>query len=65
VKEKPTVRPPFFGALPSDRIPKATKHVLIHSINSCKLHPRNPVSYTGEFREIFEATMYIRMFLDR
>jgi hypothetical protein len=35
VKEKPTVGSPFFGAFPSDRIPKAIKdvnvHFLIHS----------------------------------
>jgi len=65
VTEKPNVRSPFSGALSSGRMPKATKDVFIHSSNSCKLHPRNPVSCTGEFREIFDATMYIRMFLDR
>jgi len=35
VKEKPTVRSPFFGVFPSDLIPKATNYVnvrfLIHS----------------------------------
>ena len=35
VKEKPTIGSPFFGAFPSDLIPKATKDVnvrfLIHS----------------------------------
>jgi hypothetical protein len=30
VKEKPTVASPFFGAIPSDRIPKATKVVNVH-----------------------------------
>jgi hypothetical protein len=35
VKEKPTVGSPFFGAFPSDRIPRAKKdanvHFFIHS----------------------------------
>jgi hypothetical protein len=30
VKEKPTVGSPFFGAFPSDRIPKVTKVVNLH-----------------------------------
>jgi hypothetical protein len=49
VKEKPTVDFPFFGALPSDRIPKATKdvsmHILIHSGNFCKLNLRIPGTF--------------------
>ena len=69
MNEKPTVRSPFSETFPSDRNPNATKHVnvhfFIHSSNSCKLYPRNPLSYTGELRERFEVTMYIRMFLDR
>jgi hypothetical protein len=64
-KAKSNVRSPFFGVLPSDRIPKAVKHVFIHSSNSCKLHQRKSVSYNGEFRELFEDAIYIRMFLDR
>jgi hypothetical protein len=42
------------GAFPSDRIPQATKFV------SVKKFPHNsiPISYTSEFREVFEATMY-------
>jgi hypothetical protein len=30
VKEKPTVASPFLGAFPSDRIPKATKDVIVY-----------------------------------
>jgi hypothetical protein len=41
MKEKPTVGSPFFGAYPSDRIPKEMKDVnvrfFIHSGNCCKL----------------------------
>jgi hypothetical protein len=44
LKEKATVSSPFFGARPTDRIPKATKdvnvHLFIHSSNSCKSHQR-------------------------
>ena len=52
---------PFFGAFPSDRIPKATKdasvHLLIYSSNSCTLNQRIPGNYTSEFQEGFEATI--------
>jgi len=44
VKEKPAVGSPFWGAFPSDRIPKVTKDVNVrfftHSSNSCKLYQR-------------------------
>ena len=44
VKEIPTLRSLFFGAFPSDFIPKGTKDVsvnlFIHSINICKLCQR-------------------------
>jgi hypothetical protein len=67
-EEKPTLRSQFVEAFSSDLILKATKHINVHffiqSSNSCKLYPRNPVGHTGEFREISEAIMYIRMFLD-
>ena len=41
VKDKPTVGPPYFGAFPSDRVPKATRGVTAKQFhacsNSCKL----------------------------
>jgi hypothetical protein len=68
VEEKSTLGSQFFEAFSFDRILKATKHGNLHffiqSSNSCKLYLRNPVGHTGEFREISEAIMYIRMFLD-
>jgi hypothetical protein len=46
VKKKPYVGSPYFGAFPSDRIPKAMKDVnaqfSVHSSNSCRLY-RYPV----------------------
>jgi len=60
VKDKQTIGSTFFGAFPSDRMPKATKNVIsyffIHSNNYCKLQQRIPANYTSEFRELFEAT---------
>ena len=42
MKEKSSVGCPYFGAFPSDRIPRATKvvkvHFCIHSSNSYKLY---------------------------
>jgi hypothetical protein len=42
MKEKSSVDSPYFGAFPSDRIPKATKvvnvHFFIRSSNFCKLY---------------------------
>jgi hypothetical protein len=42
MKEKSSVGSPYFGAFPSDRIPRATNVVsvyfFIHSSNSCKLY---------------------------
>jgi hypothetical protein len=42
MKEKPTVGSPYFGAFPSDRVPKAMKGInvyfFIHNKNSCKLY---------------------------
>ena len=44
VTEKPTVGSTFFGAFPSDRVPRATKNVdmyfCIYSNNFCKLYQR-------------------------
>ena len=41
--------PYFFGALPSDGIPKATMdvnvHFYVHSSNSCKLYQRIPGTF--------------------
>jgi len=52
MKDKSTVGSPYFGAFPSDRIPKAIKdnndHIFIHSSNSC----------TSEFGELLEPTAY-------
>jgi hypothetical protein len=49
MKEKPTVRSPFFGAFPSDRIPKVMKDVIvyffIHNSNSCTLYQRIPGTF--------------------
>ena len=60
VKDKPTVGSLFFGAFPSDCIPKATKnvsmHFVIHSSNSSKIYQSIPVSYNSELRERFETT---------
>jgi hypothetical protein len=55
VLEKPAVGSPFFGAFPSNRIPKATKGVTVRFLLPVAI----PVNYTSEFREIFEATTYI------
>jgi len=43
---------PIFGAFPSDRVPNATKDVSEHFLAI-------PLSYTSEFQEMFEATVYI------
>ena len=63
-KEKPTVGFLFFGAFPSDCVPKATKegsaHLFIHS-NSCKLHqriPGNSWSYQVD-NELFITVVYL------
>jgi hypothetical protein len=45
-KEKPTVGSPFFGAFPSDRIPKLMNDVNVHF-----LFTTIPVNYTSELME--------------
>ena len=49
-KEKPTVRSPFFGVLPSDRIPKAPKHSLFTAAIPVNYIREVLLSYTGELR---------------
>ena len=55
LKEKATVGSPFFGAFPSDRIPKATKDVSLYFFSTIAI----PVNDTSEFREHFEAITYV------
>ena len=62
MKEKPTVGYPFFWALPSDRIPKATKFVNVHFFihNFPEISLRQRFQYiTHEFSEDSEATAYL------
>jgi hypothetical protein len=63
IKEKSTVGSPFFGALPSDCIPGATKVVNVHffmnNSNSCELHKQIRASYNSEIRELLESTTWI------
>ena len=54
MKEKTTVGSPFFGAFPSDRIPK-----LMNDVNVYFLFTAIPVNYTSELMESFEATTYV------
>ena len=67
MKRKSNVDSPFFRAFPSDRIPKATKEVSVHFfirsltfrdefVMANALAVKINVNYTGEFRELFEAT---------
>jgi len=49
VEEKPTVGSQFFGAFPSDRIPKVKKDVNVYFLFTMPI----PVNYTSEFREMF------------
>jgi hypothetical protein len=60
VKEKPNVDVSFFGSISSDGVSKETKVVNVHFFDTefWNFPPAaNPVNYTREFREIFEATM--------
>ena len=54
MKEKPTVGSPFFGAFPSDGIPKLMNDVNVHF-----LFTAIPVNYTGKLMERFETTTYM------
>ena len=64
MKEKSAVGSPFFGAFPSDCIPKATKDVnayfFIHSMNSCQICQIIYVNCTSEFPKRFEAITYLQ-----
>ena len=55
VKEKPTAGSPFFGAFPSDGIPKATNNINVHFLLTVTI----PATDTSQFRENFEATKCI------
>ena len=44
MNEKTTVGSPFFGAFPTDCIPKATKDVGVNLF----IHSSNPVNFTSE-----------------
>ena len=52
---KPTAGSPFFGAFPSERIPKATKMSGYVSLLTGTI----PIYYTSEFQESLEATTYL------
>ena len=53
MKEKPIVGFFIFGTFPSDRIPKATKdvnvHSFIHSSNTSKLYERIPEGFISYY----------------
>jgi hypothetical protein len=55
MKEKETVGSPFLGAFHSDRIPKMTKGVSLHSLLIVAI----PVNYTRKFQELFEDILCI------
>ena len=54
MNEKPSDGSQFFGAFPSNRIPKATKdvnvHFFTHSNNSCEFIPANSGNVFGLLR---------------
>jgi hypothetical protein len=54
MKNKPTIGSPYFGAFPSDRIPKAIKNSNEHILFTVTFS----VNYTREFRELLEPTAY-------
>jgi len=53
VKEKPTADSPFFGAFPSDHIPKATKDVIYISLSTVAV----PVDYTSKYRKVLKLLL--------
>ena len=61
-KDKPTVGSPYFGAFPSDRIPKAIKASNEHILFTVTIS----VNYTSEFRELLKPTActFIRTFFE-
>jgi hypothetical protein len=63
MKDKPTVGFPYFGAFPSDRIPKAIKdsneYIFIHSSNSCKSYQRIILYMTTAISGTFFEAMYV------
>jgi len=66
VKEKPSVGSQFFGAFPSDRIPKAKKgvnvyYVFIHSSNFCELYQRNPGNVLKLLRVRVLKVLFLRI----
>ena len=52
--EKPTVGSPCFGAFPSDRIPKSTKRVNVHSF----IHSSNSYILYHHIRRNVDAAIY-------
>jgi len=50
VKEKSNAGSQFFGAFPSDSIPKATKDVIYISLSVVAI----PVDYTSKFRNVLK-----------
>ena len=54
MKEKPTDGSQYFGAFPSDHIPKVMKEIklylFIHSNKSLKLYQRIPVNYISKLK---------------
>ena len=59
MKEIPTVSSPFFGAFPSDRVPKVKKDVnVFFIIISQVLYQRLPVNFISEIWEHSEAAAY-------
>ena len=56
VTEKPTVGPTFFGAFPSDRMPKETNDVIVRFF---LFTVAIPVSYTGNVVKLLRTLDFI------